>query len=881
MPRGPDIRAACGQAIDWIETNRRDSARLDRESGSLMTRLRRARNRTRSLARAAERRFAIGFFGLSQAGKSYLISAFAANAEGRLDLAVGPERLSFITHINPPGGGKEATGLVTRLTRHPASSSAELPVRLQIFSQADLIKVLGNAFFNDFDRERAPLDLDAAKIRAHLTRLESHRRSSPLPGLDADDVVDLQDYFEKRFPRSTQSLRSDFWPSAGALAPRLDDEGRADLFALLWGEIPELTATFKLLCEALGRIDHATTLDCEIAALVQGNAEGDWTPKASLVDVKILERLGRDMDDTLKVRPVRDTAAVETISIPRSVLAALTAEIALTLADAPRVDLLEQVDILDFPGYRGRLSIGDLQDVRRELHDDQIDPVAELFLRGKVAYLFERYTEDLEMGALVLCAPSNQQSDVNDLGPVIESWVHATQGREPAARTERRTGLFWALTKFDQRLDVVPGQTPELMKNGWEGMIKLALLERFGRYEWVREWAPGRCFDNLFLVRKPGLAGAVIRTDGERELEVLTGKAPQLTTLRKTFCEHELIRKYVRDPAEAWDAMLSLNDGGLSRLAEHLAHTVDIAARQTDIAERIETLANDIVGLLHGYYQARGAEAAADKQRLAAKVVRALGARPIHCGDLLDLLQPSREDLRGLYLRSSAENDRLPDGDPAAAPKGWSPIDLGDIIESPITDDAGKAGSFARDAVRAWVTQLRELVEDRDILTSLELTGEAGGVLDILVKELIIGADRLGLERSITPALDENERIAGIKREQLAARQVALVHGAICDFVDGLETFAPGEDGKSAGLAALFPVPPAIPPGELPTLPPEPEPFTNAFIGDWLRAFVALAINNAGYTTGQDITPEQNRRLGRILDALKGQLASGAAPSPV
>ena len=80
------------------------------------------------------------------------------------------------------------------------------------------------------------------------------------------------------------------------------------------------------------------------------------------------------------------------------------------------------------------------EEVRKQLKDDQVDPVAQLVLRGKVAYLFERYTDDQEMNVLILCAPSHKQSDVKDLGPVLETWVNSTQGADPAVRA-RRVGL--------------------------------------------------------------------------------------------------------------------------------------------------------------------------------------------------------------------------------------------------------------------------------------------------------------------------------------------------------------------------------------------------------------------------------------------------------
>ncbi|PFN93893.1 hypothetical protein COJ85_26070, partial [Bacillus sp. AFS076308] len=68
--------------------------------------------------------------------------------------------------------------------------------------------------------------------------------------------------------------------------------------------------------------------------------------------------------------------------------------------------------------------------------------VSQLILRGKVAYLFERYTDNQEMNALVVCTGSTKQSDVNDVGPVLTRWIEKTQGADSAARSKRDTGLI-------------------------------------------------------------------------------------------------------------------------------------------------------------------------------------------------------------------------------------------------------------------------------------------------------------------------------------------------------------------------------------------------------------------------------------------------------
>ena len=79
----------------------------------------------RSLQRVATTPMGVGFFGLSQAGKSYLILSLAAGQNERLETLMGGRRVDFLKHVNPAGVGKEATGLVTRFSRHAKASDDE------------------------------------------------------------------------------------------------------------------------------------------------------------------------------------------------------------------------------------------------------------------------------------------------------------------------------------------------------------------------------------------------------------------------------------------------------------------------------------------------------------------------------------------------------------------------------------------------------------------------------------------------------------------------------------------------------------------------------------------------------------------------------------
>lgn len=142
------IHTGAGEAIRWIGDVRRSAPRLDNEADDLILSLRRVRNTARRLGGVSGLPMTVGFFGLSQAGKSYLISTLAAGANGKLETDFGGSRLDFLTHVNPPGGGKEATGLVTRFSRTARPGPDDFPLELKLFGEVEVAKVLANSFFN-------------------------------------------------------------------------------------------------------------------------------------------------------------------------------------------------------------------------------------------------------------------------------------------------------------------------------------------------------------------------------------------------------------------------------------------------------------------------------------------------------------------------------------------------------------------------------------------------------------------------------------------------------------------------------------------------------------------------------------------------------------
>ncbi|MFO1119621.1 MAG: virulence factor SrfC family protein [Rhodospirillales bacterium] len=889
--RCDEIFDASGAAIEWAGKVRGNARRLDLAVDGLTKDLRRARNACRRLGRAAARPLSIGVFGMSQAGKSYLISTLARGADGRLQTMLDSHKLDFIADINPPGGGKEATGLVTRFTRQRNDPPNGYPIELTLFSEADLVKVLGNSYFNDFDRERTA-EIKPETVVQHVAALRSLRQPNPTGGLDEDDMVDLLDYFGKRYGKSMEALKPDFWDEAVGLAPRLPPAARGKLLSVLWGiDNTALTDIYVRLRDALASIGGARTVFVPLTALVRPKGSGfQWSP-SSILNVDVLNRLGKDEGELLTVLPMTDGKPGPVVPLPRSLLAALTAEMTFVLADPPVAGLLEHVDLLDFPGYRGRLKIANLDEVRKDPKLADANPVAQLLLRGKVAFLFERYTDDQEMNLLIMCTRCDMQIEITELKPVLDTWVEATQGETPADRARRPPGLIWVITQLDKRLTPKPGTSEALQREEWSSMIHITLLERFASCAWLDDWANGRPFNNVFLVRKPGFLGAVIDTietaAGVEERDLLPGEKNRLASQRAIFTDTDNVARHIGEPAEAWDAVLTPNDGGMKRLAMYLDRVALKEIKLERIAEQVLSGAETIGKWFAPYFRADDTGELEKKKKLAEEVSDAIKdpehpERAESLGELLARLQPSAEILRRLYLRTEVTTAEAGGDSPAsteAKPRRRGLI----ILNTPSKEMAepkpavsGRAFMFAQLVLREWTSQVRGLPTTLELQRFLDLPAD---ILQIIVDEVLTGAVRYLIEDRLIKALQPLEEKRSTTRIGIVDQQVLLARCVINDYIDtlGFSQVKLDERPESPlGGRKIFQSAKVIPIGEQPSLPDEEVNYSGMFVLDWLLAFYHLATGNAGHSAGREITWEQNEELRDILAAISGTAGAAA-----
>ncbi|WP_297049286.1 virulence factor SrfC family protein [uncultured Desulfovibrio sp.] len=896
-----DLAQACVDAGAWAARN---GELVRGEQEGLLKELRRAARVFRRCSRAAGRKMCAGVFGPSQAGKSYLISALARDAGRSLLADFGGTTRDFISEINPEGG-KESTGLVTRFTMtRPADLPAGHPVQIRLLSETDLVKIIANAYYADCEHKEAPQSDMAATLKRLRERAHAAAPGAGAPSADLDALEDLREYLVKDFRAKArvQELERSYWDQALALGPTLDLEGRVQLYALIWDEVEEFTGLLRVLLRALDSLGHAERAFCGLDALVPR--------ETSIIDVATLAGLGGapQTEGTLDVVTPDGVHA----ALPRAVAAALTAELTIVMREKP-APYFDHTDLLDFPGYRSRYK---LDDVRRELKKEGM--LKELFLRGKVAYLFQRYCAERELTSMLLCiGPSNQE--VQDLPGVIDEWVRTTHGERPEDRAGREPSLFFILTKFDMEFEDKKG-APSL-ESRWDNRLHASLLDFFGKqHDWPRQWTPERGFDNIFLLRNPNFRfDAVMDYDGDLEKGIRPERRDYVARLQAAFLQSPLVAAHFRDPARAWDEAMKLNDGGITYIRESLSPLCNPDIKREQLLQNVRATRDAVARRLAAFHRADDREEIR-KQKLL--LIRTLFFRlgqmeeqQGRLGQLLHSLTISDADIADLHPEATRRFLELADERPEAAPApepaplpeldmdsvdvgAWNPF-AGQEKSAPAPDPHADAAATAPAAPRdeaaffaayvesRWIERLHHLADDPASQRYFLLPGQE---FSALVSELSTGAARLALREAMAEAFRRASAYANTSRESIARKEASIAASILNGYVDWLGFDPRTHDEKARTLSlpgaksteVFAPAPPVPDP---PVLAESRTPWARRWLGDWLNALAALIMGNVDFDGEQTLNVEENMALGAILRRLApegsdGGGAAAAVPSP-
>ena len=869
---GKECRAmtdAAVSALSWISDNER---LVGARRQSLERSFKKAAVEARKHAAAAERPMSVGVFGASQAGKSFLIGGFIAPADNPVKILFGSgdnvQKLDFLTEVNP-AGGDETTGLVTRFSINDTKSpSPEYPVVLRMLRESDIVKILANTFVLDLGG-RPEMEIGGDALDAHFAQLESQAGDTALPGMEVEDVFELEDYLAQELEDhpiiASEKVALAFWQGLERLAPRLGLDARAEALSPLWGGIPEFTAVFKELKQALDTLQHPELAFAPLDA-IRDRAKG-------ILHVQTIYGLDKS-DEHATAMVTLMTSSGATVALRKPVITALTAELKVTLEEKPW-PFFEHTDLLDFPGARGREKKTAADFFRGE--DAQPTNRSYCFLRGKIAVLFDKYSSDLDLNTMVLCA-DDRNHEVRQLAGLVERWIGRTHGMRADDRRDKRVALFLCLTKSDLLFDQKAGAS------AMEGAhARLNKDVQFFK-SWMDNWTPGEPFDNVVFTRNPMFKREDLFSyepdppDAPEgyvapEAGLLDGQVARLEAFKAEFQTLDIVKRHVADPAAKIDAVLAINDGGIKYLADKLAPTCDPDLKYDQILPRASSLSENMRRDFEEFYEAGDiAERVKERRGKAREVALALHKNPEMIGQFIAYLEASESLLGNVFMgvtRGMRDDDNNNAG-PAASNAGSIVLDsdfLHDDDEpAPVKDDQKEdrslATQFGTAAVEQWLQRLEDGANNAELVQSYGLEPEH---LSTVVHELRAAARRYKIAAEIGAAVQPI--IQFHQRPDEHRPRVALVSSLIINQLVNRLGRERAEDGDEDN--EMFARSPAPAVGVQPDLPADSQEMLQArgrFLNDWLKALLLLAAENAASAEGGVVDVEQNRRLGELIE---------------
>lgn len=612
------IESCVDSSIQWVQSNK--TLVPTENQKEIIFQLKKHRRNTIRYRKALNKRPAVTIFGQSQVGKSYLVSNLAIEPGQSYLKIIEPATngmIDFIKEMNPKGGGAEATGLVSRFTVVNNYQVGKQPFVLKLLTQADIVKIICNGYLSDINNYQ--YNVDREYVIRTLADARKKMQSGVQPGFSEDEVYEMVEYLQYCFNDShiIKDLdRMNFWEAAVEIIPYLPNENRVQLLEIIWGRREFFTDYFSSIAAALKEIGFALE--------VRTNKESLSPQENTILDV---QRLNEYFDANNKNKTIKVWLENgQCLDMNRSLMSAATAELVLLLpqelANHKDREFLQHADILDFPGARSRKKIPEetfLSNTDKEK--------LEIFLRGKIAFLFDRFTYEQDISSLIFCM-DDKQSEVQDLPRLIYEWIKTTFGASQAERTASEdrlqqiignmnkevNPLLVVFTKFNIEIAGSPSDTlgdPSSHNEKWKARFQRNfhdfMLANVSD-KWLEKWTNEQpIFKNLFLLRDPKYSKHTflgINADNSGvETKVHPDAEQRVKDMTSSFMNHPYVNKHFRNPKENWEEAVSPTKSGIDLIERYLRPTCNPAIRLERLKLLIEHQKLGVLNVLKDFVE--------------------------------------------------------------------------------------------------------------------------------------------------------------------------------------------------------------------------------------------------------------------------------------
>ena len=621
------------------------------------------RSQLKDMKDALEELPAIAAYGESQKGKSYLMGnllqcngkPFTVNDEQRA--------YNFVRELNPIGDGKEATGVVTRFSSfdtEPGRYSKRYPVIVKLFSVADLVCVLTDGWHNDVIgwTQSTDKELEEASVKV----FEDYNGKSKVQDVvTPDDVMLILHYLDKFVDKAQNITRSLYLKKLAQVIEAVPVSKFDDVFSILWSGNSDMTALFKKLIDVLAQMKFSKRVYLPVDALAHNGIK-----ERTIMSVNCLNGLyDPDFKHETEVYIKTGEDSFQSVGkILRSSLSAVCSEVVVKIGeeflsadmtfsgenlahsthaklkamDGVNFDeannaykfsrgLLKVSDLLDFPGARSREKLR--PEVLLSLDNDKFSYMVKVILRGKVSYLFNRFSDSRRVNLLMFCHDA-KNVNVTDMYITIEDWIHTYIGKTPAERTATlaatggRPPFFIISTMFNLDMvckedEVADGENA--VSDRWKGRFQILDKDclQVSAVDWYTNWAKGRDgvegFRNAYVLRDFRYSACTGEGNNLYEGFNHTEKNPRekkmhmsevfYNRLRSTFVKNEQVKKFVADPELCWDLSASINNDGSALIIQNLTATASklSEAREKQFGATVSKVLRDLESMADNLYE--------------------------------------------------------------------------------------------------------------------------------------------------------------------------------------------------------------------------------------------------------------------------------------
>jgi len=559
-----------------------------------------------SLYTSAKVPVAAAAYGASQVGKSlFMGQVLRPHSEAYCPIGADEnygepayyKELSFDNDLNPQCGSQEATALVTRFTtkdRIGASVSPDYPVMVRALTRVEWLRVLARGFhaeckgpartwqqseleqlFDELNQKHSAHEVDR-KWRMDLLDAFSYMRNVDRRGFQAKEAV-------------LNGLLSRY--------PLTDDGYVAVAAALFWDNWPSLTGLFVHIAGFLKRItlgDHDPAifthwagvrflLDSQRSKLYERPTSKVWR-RVAWSDMHLLPK---EKYFVLEYRPGSGSGSEELETIQAGMLEMVIPVLPHRLSDDWR-KVIEQMDFLDIPGMRA-VRVGVEQGKRTEANS--LEEQMEIVKRGKVSYLFERFTDELQIQTLLLLLRGGNLEVKAQMKYHVEKWGKARYGEKvwPARVQDEIPALFIGMTGLDEEF-----RNREIYaeKTLYDARV-ITLLDTLGPV--MNDFGGrGKPFMNVYPIRYPGTWDT---NEQQRQKE----DPEKWVRARRAFLESDMVRTHVRSPELRWDTAIKDDDGGLSLISGGIRAVTTAEDKQNQLQKEIDEVRNRLLQMSRGW----------------------------------------------------------------------------------------------------------------------------------------------------------------------------------------------------------------------------------------------------------------------------------------